>query len=202
MSTVGNINIEAGVDHWGNDYAVCNKYTTPSDITDPISISIYLDGTLTGDSVKLAIWKTSDWSLVSNSVSDPLTDVGSNWYTHTYTTSPVLTASTEYCLGLIGGGANWKYRRTQAGGKLDGFYELDSYTTPSSLSAPANAGAYEASLYLTYQVEATSTTATSTEFSITNIGEITFGLAIIIVLLSLIFISYLYNKITIKKPWK
>jgi len=79
--------------------------------------------------------------------------------------------------------------------------------TITSIRYYSQAGGYSASetVDITVQDEECITgggTATSTATSTASLGDISFGLAIIIALLSLGLIGFAFNSINLKKPWK
>jgi len=84
-----------------------------------------------------------------------------------------------------------------AGTDPEGTYTWNNISPPYVLTSPGG----DVSLVDCPGGGTGTTTATST-VNIGNIGEISFGLAIIILLLSIAFIAYIYNSITPKKPWK
>lgn len=125
-----------------------SSFTSPSDAEGASvdNITVY---TVFAPNIKTILALNSNLIIVSNGISDAYaTGGGVDWYATVFTTSPTLTASTAYALGVImSGSATIKY---DTGDTDQGFKDLtndyDSPEDPSSASRDTN----KYSIYATY----------------------------------------------------
>mgnify|MGYP001563391619 FL=1 len=112
----------------------------------------------TGD-VKGAIWVVSTLGLVTNSVTNALLNISSiaQWRDLTYTTPPSVVGGTQYYVGFI-----WNQNIADPGRYFDTVsgngWDLNTYATPTALSAPLGNTTQRHSIYATYQQASTPTT--------------------------------------------
>jgi len=138
-TTLGLSNFSIGA-NWASAYTI----TVPAfDIEVQSLVHYFNSGTAING--KGVIWDSSN-NIVS--ISNALS-IGSSavWYTHVWTTNPILTASTSYKIGVVVS-AGRQTRYTSTGGAAVGFDSGNNYTTPETLALDWTN--FQPSVYINY----------------------------------------------------
>ncbi len=112
-----------------------SKFSSPSDLGSVTDIACYVKftGGPPSDTIKMGIWKSSDLTNITNSLTSSITvnSTTASWKTHTYGTAPTLSASTDYFLTTGTLQYNCVALGYDAGGSNQGIHP----TTETSISA-------------------------------------------------------------------
>lgn len=111
-----------------------SKFSSPSDLGSVTDIACYVKftGGPPSDTIKMGIWKSSDLTNITNSLTSSITvnSTTASWKTHAYGTAPTLSASTDYFLTVGTLQYNCVALGYDAGGSNQGIHP----TTETSIS--------------------------------------------------------------------
>lgn len=159
--TFGYTTIGSSTDAWGLNDVLGAVFTSPSDAGTATSITAYVGNSVYGDiNGKALLILHADLTIVTNGISPPfvIPEGTGAWKTSTFSTSPSLSPSTAYILGIIPE-ANCYVFQYDSGDTDQGHEDYsNSYASPQDLgSAIHNDNEY--SIYCTYTAAAEDETA-------------------------------------------
>lgn len=136
---------------------------TPADGDGTVqTVSMYGRDASGSTAVKAVIWLKSNNTIIAAGVGGTVSINSSvaQWWNMTYSTEPTVTNGEVYQVGFIPNNTASAYRDSHASQTPPlGGYDLNSYTTPTSLSSPYGNSTYKYSIYATYTAGGGATTS-------------------------------------------
>jgi hypothetical protein len=151
MATWGNTAVGTYEGACANNRAVASLFTSPRNITAPVSITMCIAFTTSGN-FKGVIWDGTTGSVITNGVGDIVTvsDSTKAWYTSNFSTPPTLTPNKTYILGAVFDAYGTIYDSGLLGNaKSLWIQDGNSYSSPTTLTLPGTTSGLF-SVYLTY----------------------------------------------------